>query len=226
MNTFENQVWAYLHNELPSEKREAFESELTTNPELKKKLEAQRSTDLIFKAAYSHADEHDLASELQKEWEAEHPEYQDRPKSGKKIIPFSRPLATAAAVAAVLMLLQPWDRGLINWESTSYGSPPQLRGEAASQPHYSKKELKQIASMLQERIDATLTAPNIPLTKWTLSIHLQDMAKGSLIIEVSGFPEKHTEQERIWNASYDNKEQAMNEIESFSRQIANEISVR
>lgn len=227
MKNSDQQIWAYIHNELSPANRLQFEQELHVNPELKNALEERQETDLLLKKSISFSANHQaVANELLAEWETEYPEFNKRvPTTHNKIIAFSLPLATAAAVLFLLML-QPWNTGMINWQKTAYGSAPQLRDQSTSATFYSRSTLKNISSQLQSSIESDLSPKMDDHSHWKLKIHLQELANGALLIEVSGYPKNNRDHSTIWNMSSSSLEQFESELPEFSKRIAEEITHR
>lgn len=199
MDSFHDQIWAYLHNELPPEKRAPFEQAAEQDPSLKQEIDACRAV---------HHDLEDwgdqlLEKELLAEWESEHPEYQEKIRRQNRVIRLLIPVATAAAL--ILGLTLQLHRGPINWEHTVYGSAPQLRGEFGIQPVYSRDDLKQTSRELREAVEKRLANhPNLS-EKWTLQITLQELKDGYLVAAVYGHPKRNPESEWVWEESISGK---------------------
>ncbi|NLX24366.1 MAG: hypothetical protein GXY61_00170 [Lentisphaerae bacterium] len=147
MDHFHDQIWAYLHNELPSNKRAPFEQAAEQDPSLKQEIDACKAVHHVLEDWGDHL----LEKELLAEWESEHPEYQETVGRRNRVIRLLIPVAAAAAL--VLGLTLPLHRGRINWERTVYGSAPQLRGESSTQPVYSRDDLKQTSRDLREAVE-------------------------------------------------------------------------
>ena len=217
MKHFEDQIWAYLHHELSDEERERFEEALQNDPSLQTQLEEFRSL---------HQDLTDvgdllLGEQLIHDWEAEHPEYKDQPKKeNRRIIRFSLPIAAAAAVLFVFTI--PFQhRGPIHWQRTAYGDAPRMRGQTAGEAQYSADRLKQMNEQLQDVIEFNLAnkAPNAG--KWTLKIHLQELANGYLSVEIYGHPRKDPKSTEFWSATFQKPDR---EIADFAQRVADGIA--
>ncbi|MBN2703985.1 MAG: hypothetical protein JXR23_07215 [Pontiellaceae bacterium] len=96
MDHFHRQIWAYLHNELPPEKRAQFERAAEQDSSLQEEIAVCRAV---------HHDLEDwgnqlLEKELLAEWESEHPEYQENIRRRNRV--FRRLIPVAAAAALVL----------------------------------------------------------------------------------------------------------------------------
>ena len=153
MTTPSNQIWAYLHNELPAEQKKQFEHALQNDPHLRDMFENiqlihKQLEHLIPLLENSEMNDEELVTKLINDWEIESPEYAEPPKKAltSKLIYFALPLAAAAAAITILFSL-PF--GSIHWQRTIYGTAPQLRGGPTIQSSYTRSELKQISHDLQ-----------------------------------------------------------------------------
>jgi len=224
MNALKDQIWAYLHNELASEERDRFERALQGDPALREALEERRQTHrelesvLPMLGKMGNADDQ-LEERLIAEWESEHPGYAEVPirKPRRKILYFSLPLAAAAA-AMVLLLALP--QKPIHWQRTSYGSAPQLRGQPVTEPHYTRAELKQVNGELQKAIGTSLEQLAAPLEPWKLRIRLQELASGSLAVEISGHPRGNPESSKVWTETFQGLEHFGAKGPLFGKQVA------
>ena len=228
----EDQIWAYLHDELAPDKKACFEHALENDPHLRSALEERRATHVILDATLPElgaAEENDdeLEARLLAEWEEQHAEFRERPplRQQGRIIRFGLPLAAAAA-AMFLLLALPGRQGPIRWQRTSYGSAPQLRGEPASKPYYSRSELKQISQELQESIEAGLLQRTPSPDRWELMINLQELAGGALMVDISGYALDHPQHTKEWNVSGQNVESLRSALPAFTRQVAEDMAER
>ncbi len=129
-------TWTYLHNELTPKEKALFEQTLQNDPGLRRKLDECRAVHGQLKTLLplfnnAESDDDQLEKNLLAQWEAEHPEYAEKPATDKprsKILRFALPLAAAAA-AAILFALP---AAPIHWQRTVYGAAPQLRGQPAA----------------------------------------------------------------------------------------------
>lgn len=221
-----DQIWAYLHGELSSGERERFEQALQNDPDLRDVLEECRATHAKLQSLLPLIDtagesDDQLEERLLAEWETEHPEYAEIPVQTprRNILRFTLPLAAAAAAAIVLFAL-PWNPGPVRWQRTAYGTAPQLRGQPAEQPHYTRAELKQTSRELQEAIESRLAdAPG----RWVLQISLQELAAGSLSVEISGHPRTDASRASHWNQSFQTLELFRANIPLLGKQVADDL---
>lgn len=221
-----DQIWAYLHGELSSGERERFEQALQNDSDLRDVLEECRATHAKLQSLLPLIDtagesDDQLEERLLAEWETEHPEYAELPVQTprRNILRVTLPLAAAAAAALVLLAL-PWNPGPVRWQRTAYGTAPQLRGQPAGQPHYSRAELKQTSRELQEAIESRLAdAPG----RWVLQISMQELAAGSLSVEISGHPRANETRSNHWNQSFQTLERFRANIPMFGKQVADDL---
>ncbi len=220
MSTPSDQLWAYLHSELAPEENERLEQALQNDPALRKALEECRATHNELRNALPRLNEKEmtdeqLENELLAEWENEHPEFAEAPaqKPNRNILRFTLPLAAAAALVILFSL----HSDPIRWQRTAYGSAPQLRGEPAAQPYYTRAKLKQINRELQEAVETAGRPPE----KWTLKIHLQELADGALEIEVAG---RSAETSRVWKERFQSLENFRQKVPEFGKQIADDLA--
>lgn len=222
MNDYKEQVWAYLHNELPPETRAAFEQAVIDDPGLREILEECRKTHMELELLADHQMEERLLAE----WESEHPKYREKRKSQlNRILRFSLPLLAAAATVLLLFAL-PLSQGPVQWQRTVYGPPPQLRGQAGSQPHYSRAELKQVDMALRNTIESSLAKLSNPPSRWKLKIQLQELANGFLVVEISGYPRGSPEQTRNWSETFEGLDHVAAEAPFLGRRIAEDLAER
>ncbi|MFA7256946.1 MAG: hypothetical protein WC047_05170 [Kiritimatiellales bacterium] len=216
-----DQLWAYLHHELAPADKERFERALQNDSALRQTLNECRDTHKQLKGLQpilnsSTAPNRRLEKKLLAEWEAEHPEYAETShgKPPSKILRFTLPLAAVAAAAAILLALP---APSIHWQRTLYGSAPQLRGQPAVPPHYTRTELKQVSRELQDAINKA----GQPAAHWSLKINLQELADGALAVEVSG----HTATvSKVWNQNFQGLEKFRQNIPRFGKQIADDLA--
>lgn len=219
MKDVKDQIWAYLHDELPADERERFEQALADDASLRDALEECRAM---------HEDLEQLSDlrledQLLAEWEAEHPQFQEERKPGRaKIIRFTLPLAAAAAI--ILLLALPLSQGPVHWQRTLYGIAPQLRGYAETQARYSRADLKRINTELQSAIEEHLAALPTPPADWKLQIQLQELAGGHLAVEVSGHPVDQPDVEKLWEDVFQSQTSETENISSLARRIATDIA--
>lgn len=213
MNNLQDQIWAYLHDELSPEKRDRFEQALTDDPALREALAERRATHELLE----QAGQEPLEAELLAEWEAEHPEFREAPKRSRgRIIRFSLPLAAAAA-AAILLIALPQDP--IRWQRTSYGAAPQLRGASGAPAHYRRGELKPAARELQEAIEQRID----PTLSWKLQLHLQELAGGALAVEISGHPRSAPDSPETWSWNFQSLDDFRETIPAMAQQVASDL---
>jgi hypothetical protein len=212
MTSPSDQIWAYLHDELSPEDRQQFEQAVDSDPALKVELEESRNTHDILKTLLPHGElnQEELTNQLLAQWETEHPEFAQEPeiRSKPKILRFAAPLAAAAAVIILLAL----PSGPIDWQRTLYGSAPQLRGEPATQPHYTRSDLKQAVRELQDAIEESFDGSGTP----SLQISIQELADGALAVEIIGTS-------RHWNESFQSLETFRRNVPTFGKQIADDL---
>jgi anti-sigma factor RsiW len=211
-----HQIWDYLHNELSPEDKERFEQALQNDPSLQKALEEHHSThQALTELGNTPLSDEQLTDKLMAEWAAEHPEYAETPapRTGRKILYISAPVAAAAAAVIFLFSLS---SGPIDWQRTLYGSAPQLRDGSSVQPFYSRSELKQVANELQDAVEADSN----PSGKWLLGIVLQELADGALAVEVSGRSDTAS---NVWKKTFQSLENFRENIPMFGKQIADEL---
>ncbi|MCF7817099.1 MAG: hypothetical protein K9M54_04390 [Kiritimatiellales bacterium] len=221
-----DQIWAYLHNELAPEQKERFEQALQNDPGLRDALEECQATHTELASLLPLLDtagesDDQLEERLLAEWETEHPEYAERSVQTprRNILRFTLPLAAAAAAALILLAL-PWNPGPVRWQRTAYGTAPQLRGQPAEQPHYTRAELKQTSRELQEAIESRLAdAPG----RWVLQISLQELAAGSLSVEISGHPRADANRSSHWSQSFQTLELFRANIPLLGKQVADDL---
>ncbi len=224
MKAAADQIWAYLHNELNHEQKTRFENTLAEDLTLQEALNEKRATHAQLEKALpllQAETEPDFDEDaLMAEWESEFPEHTEQARpSGNKIIRFSLPLAAAAAAAFVLFALQPND--IVQWESTSFGTTPQVRGSQAETSAYNRAEIKQAVEELQQAIETGIPGS---AEKWILKVSLQEFAKGAMAIEISGYPKNSPAAEKIWSADYSGLEQLRADIPTFSKSVSNQIA--
>ncbi|MFC1468180.1 hypothetical protein ACFLQY_05825 [Verrucomicrobiota bacterium] len=225
MKNTDSQIWAYLHDELAQEQRQQFEATLENSGELRQALEERQSTHKELQALLPLLEDEDTrtAEALLAEWETEHPKYQEQPPR-KKIIKF--PLLAAAAAALVMLVMQPWSQGPIDWQRTAIGAAPQLRGESGVHGHYSSGKLRQAARDLQEATETRLMELTDTPAAWRLQIAMQELAEGALDVEVSGHPRSQPEQTEIWSRTFVSLPAFREGTGSFAHQIAEDIGRR
>lgn len=219
-----NWIWAYLHNELSAEETALFEQALKNNDALRQELDECRATHKSLETLLPEFDtattsHQKLEETLLAEWEAEHPEYAEKPAADKpraKILRFALPLAAAAAAVILFALPSP----SIRWQSTVYGDAPQLRGVIGAQPYYTRDDLKQISRDLQNAVEAAGKPP----VHWTLQISLQELAEGALEVEVSGHPRGTSGPSRVWNKNFQTLETFRRNLPMFGKQIASDLA--
>lgn len=102
MNPNHDRIWAYLHDELSPADRKRFERALDNDPHLLQAFLERKQNHLLLLEARAAAEE--LVDALIKKWEADHPEYIEKPASSlRTAIRLGLPLtATAAAVGLLL----------------------------------------------------------------------------------------------------------------------------
>ncbi|MBN2685259.1 MAG: hypothetical protein JXR40_08260 [Pontiellaceae bacterium] len=220
MNDFHDQIWAYLHNELPAEKRAQFEQAAEEDPSLKQEVDACKAVHQDLEAWGDQL----LENELLAEWESEHPEYQEKRSRHGPMIRLAVPLAAAAAL--VLLLALPLHRGPINWERTVYGSAPQLRGESSGQPVYRRDDLKNAGRTLRKAVEEHLSEHTEFSEKWTLQIAFQEQKDGYLMVEVSGHSKRYPELKSVWEETIPGKERLSAELIVFAERIADDLTKR
>ena len=234
MTAPEDQIWAYLQNELAPEDKERFEQTMKNDPSLREALEESQIVHGELKGILPLIGEEEsdglLEDKLLAAWEAGHPKFSEAPRrSHTRILRFTLPLAAAAA--AIVLLSVSFNSNPIRWQRTAYGSAPQLRGEPAMQPHYSRANLKQINRELQDTVEAACR----PSEKWTLRISLQELAEGALVVEVSGSQRgvsnawktegvKTPPSSKHWNKNFQTLENFRANIPRFGKQIADDIA--
>jgi len=225
MKDSSNQIWAYIHNELPPDKKEHFEQVLQSDPLLREALQACRQThrelESVLPMLDEEVDDTQLEKQLLDEWEAAHPEHAETPthKPHRKIIYLSAPLAAAAAATFLLLALP---QKPIHWQRTAYGTAPQLRGQSNAESHYTRTELKQINRELQIGIETHLKQRPESSKPLKLKIHIQELLNGALVVEIS----EHPEESNVWNQSFQNLEIFRTEIPRFGKRIADELADR
>lgn len=222
MNDSKDRVWAYLHSEMPQAEKLRFEQSLAYDSDLRKTLEECQT---LHQELGLLGD--DLAEErLLDEWESEHPEFREKPKyPHNRILRFSLTLAAAAA-AIVLLLALPLNQGPVRWQHTSYGSPPQLRGEAGEEPRYSRTELKKVNRDLQENIESGIAELPAPTKPWKLRIHLQELANGYLAVEIFGHPRDNPEEQRHWNETFQGRADFDAKVPGFAQGVVDDMAER
>ena len=208
-------IWAYLHNELSPAEIERFEQALTEDPALREALDECRMThEGLTALGQKTLSNEQLEEQLLADWVAEHPEYAEEPSqpTRRKILRLSLPLTAAAAVVILLAL----PSKPIRWQNTAYGKAPQLRGESAMSPHYTREDLKKAASELQNTINSTDNDPK----KWTLQILLQELINGALTVEVSGQSQGAS---MTWAEHFQSLEEFRQKIPMFGKKIADDL---
>ncbi|MEE9367421.1 MAG: hypothetical protein V3V05_01015 [Pontiella sp.] len=218
-----DQIWAYLHEQLSARETTLFEQALETDAELRTALEACRETHgdlenilpLIFKN--DATDQRINEEQLIAEWEADNPKFSETAfnKPRRKIIRLIVPLAAAAAAIIVLNLTM--QTGPIDWQRTSYGTDPLLRGQLGRVPHYSRNELKQVCRELQGEIEINRAESS---GTWKLKISIQELANGALAVEVSGHPYADPNRSNQWNESFQNLDVFRDNLPLFGKQVA------
>ncbi|MEN7972678.1 MAG: hypothetical protein ABFR47_02465 [Verrucomicrobiota bacterium] len=224
------QIWAYLHNELSPEDRERFEQELLNDPGLHEALEACRQTHQDLESILPQLEGEDesddkLVEGLIAEWESEHPEHAEKPvrEPRRKILYFSLPLAAAAA-AVFLLLALPRHSGPVQWQRTTYGTTPQLRGQPGAEPHYTRSELEQVGREMQNAVETRLATLSSPTKPWMLQVQFQELSKGALTLEVSGHPRQSPDDIRAWRLSLDSLDSIRENIPRLGRQVAEDLA--
>lgn len=210
-----DKIWAYLQNELSPDEAARFERALTEDSALREAFKERRAThEELAKLDQEVLSDEQLEEQLLAEWVAEHPEYAEKtnPRTRRNILRFSIPLAAAAAI--VILLARPSDP--IRWQRTVYGSAPQLRGEPAAQPQYTRADLKLAARKLQDAVNSTCNPPD----KWTLQIHLQELAGGALAVEVSG---RSRETSKVWTENFQSLETFHQNVPRVGNQIVDDL---
>jgi anti-sigma factor RsiW len=217
----ENQIWAYLHNELPPEKKELFEQALENDPDLRVALEESRAMhkDLEYalpRFSTEEGTDDQLEEQLLAEWEAEHPEYAEVPALNprRKILQFTLPLAAAAA--AVILLSLSLQTGPVQWQRTAYGTPPQLRDQSNAQARYSRAQLKEIDQKFKQAVESASQHAE----QWILQVSLQELTDGALAIEISGYPRHKPDSPKTWSEHYQSLEEFHDNIPVLAKQIA------
>lgn len=224
MSTSYELIWAYLHNELSPQKREQFEQQLLSDHKLIEELDAcQRlHSELQNNSATAENSDEDLEDRLLAEWEKAHPEYREPvPVRRTKILKFLPPLAAAAAAASLLILLH--NPGPVQW-STIYGSAPQMRDQTEPASFYSPAELHSISSELKDKISTRIEqlSEETP-PKWNLTLHLQELASGQLMIELSGSCHDNPDVSGVWNETFQTLENARQNLPMFGNRVAVDI---
>ena len=228
MTSPSNQIWAYLHNELSSEEKMLFEQALQKDPGLRKTLEDFRIThheltDLLPLPVEEENFDSALEGKLLAEWENEYPEFAEAPaeKPHRNILRFTLPLAAAAAL--VILFSLPWNSAPVHWQRTAYGSAPKLRGEPVTQPHYTRTELKQAVRELQQAVKISADQPE----RWKLQIRIQELAHGSLEVEVTGNPHRKNNgygDSVVWKERFQGLEDFHQKVPLFGKQIADDLA--
>jgi hypothetical protein len=218
MKNSEDQIWRYLHNELPPEDRQHFERTAAEDPDLQQELEECR----IMHQNLEYLGDHQLQETLLAEWESEHPQYREtenKKEFRSRIIRLSIPLAAAAAL--VLLLANPLHQGPVDWERTVYGPAPQLRGPSEAQPIFSRADLKQVNRDLRRVVEKHLV--DSARKNWKLQIQFQEFADGYLLIEVSGHPKGNPERDLQWDRTFQGKVHLQNKVAEFAKLIADDL---
>jgi len=231
-------IWAYLHSELTPAEKELFEQTVQNNPSLRQEFDECQSThrqltDLLPDQNSVEISNKRLEAKLLAEWQAEHPEYAEtrREKPCGNILRFTLPLAAVAAAVAILLALP---SPSIHWQRTVYGSAPQLRGQTATPPHYTRTDLKQVSRELQDAINEASRQSQ----GWNLKISLQELADGALAVEVAGLPQCESGfpkvwknearctavSSRVWNKNFQGLENFRQNIPRFGKQIADDLA--
>lgn len=227
-----DRIWFWLHNEMNADEKEHFRLTLETDADLRADLNLCEKThqflkDNLPRLTGTELDvdpSGELVQTLIAEWDQEHPEKTaTTPRTSHgRILWFAAPVAAAAALIALLtMSLHP---GPIHWQRTAYGTAPQLRGETASAGFYSRSDLKHFDNTLRKTIESARSTPSGVAEKWTLQIHLQEMAGGTLVVELSGHPHKPPATSKCWNKSFQHSAVLHAELQAFGTHIAKEIS--
>ncbi len=229
MNPHEDQIWAYLHNELSPEDIAAFELALENDAELREALEARRLIHgdlehLLPILTQDDAEDNVLEAQLLEEWEAEHPEFREpdtaQQREPNRVIRLLIPLAAAAVILLVAMPLRP---SPIDWERTIFGAAPQLRGQLNIQAHYSSSELKGIERALRLAIETEIKQLPEPAEPWQLKIQIQELAAGAIMIELSGHPADRPDESRIWTLNFPELETCIAGLPAVGKQVAGEL---
>lgn len=210
-------IWAYLHDELTPDERQQFLMAVNSDSELRRELANCAATHASLKEFLPGVDApcDERAEDLLKQWEAQHPEFDEDTKTRPTLrhLRLILPL-TAAAAAALLAWANPI--APIRWQTPNVGNAPQVRGTASQTAHYTQTQLKQAALELQTAVEQTIQSEN----RWSLQVSLQELHDGAVAVEISGKPRNG------WNPlSRSNEDQAMrwqdtfNEVHQFQQAI-------
>lgn len=220
-------IWAYLHNELNDEEKNSFLQALSEDPKLNDTFrhcsKTHRELQEILPELESEEPLESIEKKLLAEWEADHPEHAGSPcPNGRRILTFGAPLAVAAAL--VILLSLPAANTPIRWQRSAYGTAPQLRGQAAGTPYYSRDELEQVDRILRTSIETAYEELTDSPESWKLQIHLQEVAGGALLAEVSGQSRSESETVRIWSENFPGENFVRQKAELFAERIAADLA--
>jgi len=224
MKSIHDKIWPYLHGELSEQEKKAFEQALDTDELLFQALEERKKSHAHLREAPEEEDNEELIDALLERWEAEHPEYQEKPTFSRgNIIKMSIPLATAAAAAFVLVSA-PWRSETIRWQKTHFGTQPQFRDGALGASLYSGSDLKQIDKLIRRELENELLFLKYDGMKWRLQLQIQETAGGNILVEISGHPEQNSEISKIWKNDFQSLEKLKIEAPAWTEHIAAELT--
>lgn len=197
----DEQLWAYVHGELPAGEQDALEKAVKENEALSERLDGIQAMNrqLRDKLPLAGPSLDALEEHILENWEKDHPAaYQkpqvEKPSKGGSLLgwPGSKkawfpPLALAACILIVVGL-NLHDQGPIQWEIETQTLA--YRGNEAPQPVYSQESLSQAGTQLQKAIDAAYKEEGFrPEPGWNLKVLVAELPEKAVMVTLSGTTE-------------------------------------